>query len=416
MSLSSTRITRFLSSSLLAAASACVITDGDQSDTGGSDPGSTEADSTATSGVDTSTGQDQESDSDTGDDPIVYGCGDVLPETLSNTPREVDYVFTCSFTVLETLIVEFGTVIEVDPGLEISVDGGMLVLKGTAADPVVIRASDPAQPWGGLRFFGPQTSRLDFARIETAGALTPIGSAAILVGAESFGEGHVSIRDCVIEGSQYYGIEVNLGVLEAFERNVLRENAIAAQLSVDTVGMLGSDTLFEANKSDSVVVVGLITPNVEPKTWNRLAGPYQILDNVTLGGTNTIEAGVTIVMDGTYATLASGAGAIIAVGSAESPIEFVDRDDQIWNSVFLSTPGNRFEFVNFRGGSGAGNPFDQAGMVTLDANTESTVEIRDCVFEGSTGWGVWLGNSGFNDDIDTANQFIDNALGDIRFP
>lgn len=421
-----TRILPLSTLGLLVPLTACVITDNDADDgpttqdTSGTE-GDTDDD---TEGPQTSEGGPGTSDTDTadtgttgGDGPVTYDCDDPLPETLTNTASEVDYVFACDIVVTETLVVEFGTVIEVAPGVQVSADGGKIVLKGTAADPVVLRAADPAMPWAGLRFFGTEDmSQLDFARIEDAGAESVVGSAAVLVGAESFGPGWVSIRDCVIDGSAGYGLSATLGTLDAFERSAINDTTIPAQLSVDTVGMLGAETDFSGNAEEVVELVGLIQPNAEPKAWNPLAVPYRIGDAVSIGGPNTLEAGVRVQMLGEAATLSTAGGSIIALGTSDAPIEITSADGSPWNSVFLSSADNRFEFVHFVGGSGASNLFDQAGMVTLDANTESTVEIRDCVFEGSAGWGIWLGNDGYNDDIDTANMFVDNALGDVRFP
>lgn len=415
-----------LSMTMLAIAPACVINDDDPDGQTGetAETSSTDAPTTDdTSGGPTTapTTGDTEADSTGGDDePIVFGCDAQLPTTLVHTEgKAVDYRIDCDLRLAEALVVEQGTVIEVAPEVVITADAGRLVLKGTEQAPVVMRAQDPANPWGGLHFFGgtEQMSQLDFARIEDAGATTVVSTAAITVGAESFGAGNVSIRDCVIDGSVGFGLSASLGVLEIVRTSIL-DSSMPVQVSVDMVGMIGEDNTFTGNEVDGIGVVSLIQPNTEPKTWAAHGVPYVIDDtNVGIGGENTIAPGVVIEMWGAGATLSTGAGSLLAIGEPDAPIEIVPGPDgEPWNSLLLASQGNVLEFVDVRGGSGSNNPFDQAGMVTLEANSGSTVEIRDCVFEGSAGWGLWLGTTDYNADIETANTFMSNALGDIRFP
>lgn len=397
---------------------ACVITDADDDGagtTGGSAPttdtssgGAESSGTSASSGVDTTDGGETG-----GADPIIVDCTTPLRgvTTWSDDPmRDVDYVVDCVLPIPSgaTLVAELGTVVEFGPGAGIAVDGGMLDLKGAEGRPVTLRAAEPSTPWRGISIFGPVESRLDHARIEDAGAPAEITGAAILIGAESFGEGIASIRDCVIDGSVGYGISVTQGSLTAFERNEITASSIAAEVSVDTMGQLVAGSLWSATQL-YVDVRSVAQPREAPTTWTALELPYRIQGGVMLGGPATIEPGTQIEMFGADATLVSGNGTITAIGTADAMIEFSGNG---WNSVFVASVGNTFEHVRFAGGSGAGNA-GQEGMLTLDGNTSGTVSIRDCVFEGSAGWGVWLGTDGANADIDTANTFSDNALGDV---
>jgi hypothetical protein len=399
-----------------ALALACVITDADDDGTtSGSAPTSETSSSDAeSSGASASTGVDTSESGETGSaDPIIIDCTTPLRgvTTWSDDPAApVDYVVDCVLPVPSgaTLVVELGTVIEFGAGAGLGVDGGMLALKGSEGQPVTMRAADPSAPWRGISIFGPVESRLDHARIEDAGAPGEITGAAILIGAESFGEGIASIRDCVIDGSAGYGISITQGSLTAFERNTITASAIAAEVSVDTMGQLVAGSLWSASEL-YVDVRSVPQPREAPTTWTALELPYRIAGGVVLGGPATIEPGTQIEMFATDATLFTGNGTITAIGTADAMIEF---SGSAWNSVFVASVGNTFEHVRFAGGSGAGNA-GQAGMLTLDANTSGTVSIRDCVFEGSAGWGVWLGTDGANADIDTANTFSDNALGDV---
>jgi hypothetical protein len=414
-----------LSMTVLAIAPSCVLSDVDPDDPTGdtSDGSSTEAPATDDTGGDPTTDPTGETEADsTGgdDDPIVLGCDAELPMTLVHTEgNAVDYRIDCDLRLVETLVVEQGTIIEVAPGVVVGTDGGRLVLKGTEQAPVVMRAQDPANPWGGLHFFGgtEQMSQLDFARIEDAGAATVISTAAITVGAESYGAGNVSIRDCVIDGSAGVGLSASLGVLEIVRTSIL-DSSMPVQVSVDMVGMIGEGNTFTGNDVDGIGVVPLIQPNNDAKTWAAHDVPYIIDDiGVGIGGENTIAPGVVIEMRGPGAMIDTGGGSLIAIGEPDARIEIgPGPDGATWNSLLLASTGNVLEFVDVRGGSGANNLFGQEGMVTLEANSGSTVEIRDCVFEGSAGWGLWLGTADYNQDIDTANTFMDNALGDIRFP
>lgn len=347
---------------------------------------------------------------------------DANPTTLTNDPSApVDWYVDCFLTVADTLVVEPGTTVSFGPNGGIGTSGeGRIQANGTAEEPITLEAADPGAPWHGVSVFGPAESEFTSVTFSGAGAPNTWGDGNLIVGAPAYDSGHASIRDCVFDDGDTYGLNVGLGHLSSFEGNQFTGNAVPLAVSVDAVGDL-TDSTFQDNAEAYIDVLPNLLGDGTPQTWGALSLPWRIQGGVQVDSTDVIEAGAELAF-AAGATLATatgpnGAGSITALGTKGSEITFRGEEDTpgSWNSVTVYVGSGHFEHAKFVGGSGASNDFEQVGMVTLDANSGGTLEIRDCVLEASTGWGIWLGSDLYNDDIE-ANTFVDNAAGDVRYP
>jgi len=74
------------------------------------------------------------------------------------------------------------------------------------------------------------------------------------------------------------------------------------------------------------------------------------------------------------------------------------------------SPQNRLEYVAIEYGGGYWN-----ANLHLDGSSSSPVQldVSNSTIRGSASWGIYLDEAIVNDDIETANTFAGNALGDI---
>jgi len=361
-----------------------------------------------------------------GSSPALIDCSAPLPESFVHTAgRAVDYLVTCDLAIGAAKTVAPGTVFAFKAGKRIVVDGaGSLKASGSDAAHIVMKAADDGSKWGGIYFFNKSASNsLTFVDVLGAGsARVDLDPAAIVVGAGSFAGAEVSIRDCVIDGSETVGLSVGEGSdVPALERVVVKNSGgVPVQVQPDAIASLaGTGNSFAANtvKVARILPVPSDTLKAQAITWAKLDVPYSITGSVTVSGINTIAAGTDIVF-GKGASLAIGASAgstIKAIGTATDKITFRGDSNAVgyWQGIALSTKGNEFAHAKISGGGSKANAFGQQANIVLDGNAGGAdVSIRDCVLENSGGYGVH--NGGQTVTLGQGNVFQGNVSGDTN--
>jgi hypothetical protein len=359
-------------------------------------------------------------------EPVVLACGAEPPTSFVHDPgRQVDYyVQDCDLVIEKPTVVQPGTVIGLPPTRAILVRGnGSFKAVGRSDARIVLQRSGTAA-WGGLMIFSKSPdNQLQFVDVKGAGSSRPEGKANVIVGQQSFAGGSVSIRDCVLGGSDGDGLQIGVdGSVDAFERNQSTGNqGFPVSTWVDGVGALsGPGNKLTGNTNDLVHVVASDKQLNKPVSWAKLDVPYLVSGTATLTSTHTFAPGVTVVMDqDALLVVAAGtaAGTLKMEGTAADPI--VVRGQKSPSGYFggILVQGNTASSIRntrISGGGGSNNAFSTKAPVTLDPNAGgATVSIRDCVLESSAGWGVFLSGQTANPDIATANTFSNNALGNV---
>lgn len=355
---------------------------------------------------------------DAGGPPQPLTCEDAaLPAALTHTPgKAIDYLVTCNLPVERALTIGPGTVIAFKSNSSFQVRGaGSLKAVGSATAPIVMQSDSAGGTWVGVYFFtkAPENT-LEFVRIKGAGEQQPNLQASVLVGAESYADGSVAIRDCVIEASAGPGLAVGAqGVLTAFERTSITGGAKAPVITtLRNIGALASGNKLTGNAVGRVEIQEASgTPADADQTWSKLDVPYYVMGNVRYAGKQTLSPGVTVLMGPDAALQAAGQTAkLIAVGTATERIEFRSEDNQPgkWAGLLL-TGGLSNELAHCRiAGGGLRGITESKGNVLAYA---AEVSIRDCVIEGSASWGVF--NAGGTVKLGPNVTFNNNAKGDL---
>lgn len=157
-----------------------------------------------------------------------------------------------------------------------------------------------------------------------------------------------------------------------------------------------------------------------PVALAALAVPWHVRQTVSVWSPMTVPAGATFEMEPGVSLRVGAterfAGSMAFEGTADRPITVRGSGQSPWESVTFATsdPANRMSHVRLSGG-GAPSAFGVGALVTLDVNAAGSLEIRDCVLEGSAGYGLAVDGQHVNDDVQTANTFQNNAEGDIRW-
>lgn len=346
----------------------------------------------------------------------VVSCDKVPNAFAHEEGRAVDYLIDCDLEIDKPVTIGPGTVLALGSGRSVRVGKkGSLSAVGTEDARIVFQRASKQSAWGSVIFFSDaEANELSFVDFRGGGSELPEGQAQVIVGAESFSGGEVSIRDCVFDGSEGAGLSVGQqGVLRALERtSILDSSRGSVRITANQVQALGGTG--NDFGTDGVFVREDGPPIDATVNWKKLSVPYNIVDTVELRGAHTLAPGVSLVM-GKDANLRV-AGTLIAKGTANALIT-VSPDVAMsgrWGGIHIQTGGNEFSFVSLKQGGGKSAASDPKGMISLDPNVSgAAVSIRDCVFEGSEGYGVVLAGVQPAGTLEADNTFEGNAQGNV---
>ncbi len=387
-----------------------------------------------------------------------------------------------TLTIQPGAVIQFGTNLYLRVGS--GANRGALVAVGTAGQPILFTTSNvspaPGQ-WGGVYFddgADDAISRIEYATVEYAGVTNSAGirsnssspiirnctvrhSSVYGLYLQSSG---ATVESCLVTSTASNGIRVDLGgsplvkgsTVTAptgpgifvsgsnsarFENNVSANtiffdnaggdpvltgntfsnlDAFPIRVGADDVGeLLGGNTLQGGSAAGRIEVMGETVDN--DATWPANAFPYQIIGSVTVAGTTTQPATLTISPGavlrfnagiGLYIGTLSLKGALVAVGTSGQPIRFTTSNavpaPGQWASVYFDAESVDASsvleqcIVEYGGASDLGN--------VRAANSAPT--IRSCTIRNGSGRGIY-GTSGASPVVQ-GNTLSGNAGFDIE--
>ena len=287
--------------------------------------------------------------------------GDITSDTtwtLAGSPYNLSGDVSVGGSAGPTLTIDPGVVVTAGAGTHLRInvrDRGALVVRGTAAAPVLFRGN--GSPWKGIHF-------------------------GAVAGAPPSALSHV-----IIQSSEQAAIHFDGGAATltdvAFVRN--RGAAVSATPDARLSGMTGLSA--SGNGTDAIVYRAGTMAGA--RTWKSCALPYVVAGNIDVHGDLTIEAGNTIRF-ARRARITVGPehhGSLRADGTAGAPILFTANSD-------APEPGDWSGLVFGSGSTGsalthaiveyAGHPGAQRGGVTIHAGAPvfAHVLIHHSAFAG----------------------------------
>lgn len=335
----------------------------------------------------------------------------------------VDYIISGSVFINAKLTIRAGTIIQLKENASLFVDNdGMLSAIGEADQRITITAV-PGSKWGSIVFYSESDSnRLYYCNISHGGKeslVTP--GAMVVVGQNSYAEGKVAIRDCVLEASAGHGLYINdHSKVNYFHNNAFNNNTgFPITVTTENVNDINATATFSANGKNYVEIRDCVFPTGEGQTLTKLGVDYYIQETVTFHGYDTIKQGVVLKFSSNGALRVDDIGGITGYmniqGTSAQPVTF-EGGQGPWKGLFISGNGvHTIEYAVIKDAGSAANVYGQQAGVAIESQS-SYVSIRDCVFDNSGGYGIDLGgNTHYNSDIETANTFTSCAMGAVKY-
>ncbi|MGB2987369.1 MAG: hypothetical protein WBE26_16000, partial [Phycisphaerae bacterium] len=133
----------------------------------------------------------------------------------------------------------------------------------------------------------------------------------------------------------------------------------------------------------------------------------------------TIAPGARLVFEAGRDMTVDSDGQLSAVGTKDQPIVFTGEEQTpgYWGGLRFyhsNSPDNRLDYVTIEYGGG----YHDANLF-LDGTLSSPVQlaVTNSLFQESETWGIYLdSDTNVNADIETANEFFNNASGAVHWP
>lgn len=350
------------------------------------------------------------------DRDLVWVRGSAGYPTVDRTWPAIDVPYRIEGRLWPTchLTIAAGAELVFEQDAEIYVEStGSFTAVGTADAPIVFRgAEDTRGYWDGIELYGTDSldNRLEHVRIENGG--DPAEGCGLALESDT----RAVLQNSVIRGSAGYGLCVGHDVELTFADNELTDNALGpASVEANAAGFLDAASTYSGNAADFVFVRTNASYPEREQTWSALDVPYRIDGRLWPTTHLTIAAGAELVFEQDAGVYVESTGSLTAAGTASAPIVFrgFEPTAGYWDGVELygsNSVDNRFEYVTIRGGGAEGSASD--ADLRLGSNTR--VSVTNCTIADSAGWGVWVGREvSVNADLETANTFSGNALGNV---
>jgi hypothetical protein len=342
--------------------------------------------------------------------------------TTDTTLREgCTYTLAGEIDVVEgaTLTVEPGVTVEAEEASRLLVYDGALVAKGTEEDPIEFRGTSATREhWKGIVVESDaEANALEHVAVSDAGRYNSFYKANLAIGSRN--PARMTVRNCEFTNSAAAGVRVEKeGTLTGFGNNRFADNqgppldVIATQL-----GVLEGTSTFEDD--GNVVVRWRPEMAIETDaTWSAMEVPYRVgvgsYDFLPLEATVEVEPGARLEFvsgRGLYV----GAGALVAVGKSENPIEFVGTKDELgaWMGIVVESEDDANELDEvLLSDAGAYSGYVEGNLVVGPRNP-GRMTVRNSTISDSASWGIRL----VNGQLDSGNNvYKNNAEGGLKLP
>jgi len=351
--------------------------------------------------------------------PAVIDNDLVLLPGCYRTEQSVTVSDGALLTIMPGVTIYFAA----DTGLTVLSDG-RLVAEGTAAAPIKLTGNLAVRGyWRGLHFSssGSADNRLDYVTIEYGGGYDFFGwetaRANLVLSGTVSSPTRISVTNCTLRESAGAGFFTDESVeVDEFGGNTITANATAAGVtSAAVLDFLDDTSTYQGNVLDVIYVSGDDIDSA--RTWPALDAAYVFTTGTTVHAALTIAPGATLkFQEGVGFTVLTD-GSLTAVGTAEQPILFTGEAEVPghWNGLYFSSSNsysNRLEHVTVEYGGG----YEFFGWDTARTNlvlNGSVLEVNNCTFQHSAGWGIWVSSdSTLAGDLETSS-FFENVAGEV---
>ncbi len=351
------------------------------------------------------------------DEDVVAIWGSTVYADQTWPGIDADYLFTGDITVSAYLTIAPGARLVFQTGNDMSVtSSGQLAAVGTTDQPIVFTGVEQTRGyWGGLRFYQSNSTdnQLNHVTIEYGGGYH---NANLYLDGSSSSPVRLDITNCTLRESETYGFSFDGDtIIGEFNGNTITANTLGAgNLAADVAGYLDATSKYTGNDEDVVAIWGSTV--YADQTWPGIDADYLFTGDVTVSAALTIAPGARLVFEASEEMSVNSSGALTAVGTVDQPIVFtgVEQTPGYWGGLRIyqsNSPDNQLDYVTIEYGGG----YWDANLY-LDGSASSPVQltVTNCTIQESATWGISLdADTNVNADIETANTFFNNALGNV---
>jgi len=342
---------------------------------------------------------------------------------LKDRVNGVDYIFSKNVEINSSLTIEPGVTImfENGAGLTVNEQGSISSLGAPSNRVVMTSKSGKRGDWNGITVLSNQAKNvLAYTKVEHGVDNVKIGDTGKTAKLE--------VSNCEITAAKGYGIIVSKGsILTQFANNKIHTNtSYPLQMHLSDASKLEDVNEFGTNGKEYIQLVGSGSDIILQKiTLKKLRIPFVLSGQAVAGAMVEILAGAKVYMDN-QAELTidgqNGQGAFSAIGTAAQPITIAALYNGVgvWSSIQLrnsNSANNKIEYCSISGGGKTAN--SNEGMISVvnveGGNSQITIRNNNILNSASSGISIQHQNSNYNNDILTANSFVNCAKGNVHF-
>jgi len=322
------------------------------------------------------------------------------------------YVVEYETRVNANLTIEPGTVILFKSEARLDIGESEFVTftaNGTADEPIKFTAyaNQPAVgAWQGLWFsdYTLPNSSLSFCIVEYTGQDDYPAISLVK---------KITFNNNTVINAKKDGIYAHEGFVEFNNNTISNIGTHAIETYCDALHTLGINNVITCNTGFGILVRG---GNMEAtsSTWKPQTVPYIIEDGIWVDQTLTIEAGTVIKFQSTgwMKFGINNNATLYAIGTEENPIVFTSAAATpapgAWEGLYFSDATSSNTVLEYCTVEYAGNGTNNANIYLLNV---SGVTIENCTIQHSSGYGVFVYESTWNN---INNTFNNNELGDTN--
>lgn len=309
---------------------------------------------------------------------------------------------------------------------------GYLQIEGTESNNVDFTAEVQENGWGGFIIFSNDNrNSIAYTNISYAGNRNETsGVKPSALGLEGFSQSKMKLTNTTISNSMRdYGLYVEDGAtLGEFTENSFMDNeSYPIGIHITAAGILDAASTFTNNGNNMVEIFDSNLEDAVTLPTFTDGTAYYVSGRLDIDADLTIEGGASFEMAKDVLLEVGGDGSLNAVGTMDNEITFTaNNTNDGWAGLlfFSNKSSNELAYCNFSYG---GNRNAVSGVepanVGLEAFSDSKVEIVNCDFTDSFGFGLYIeGDAVATDDSGTAytnqteleaggNTFSNNTSG-----
>lgn len=342
---------------------------------------------------------------------------------LKDRVNGVDYIFKNDVAVNASLSIEPGVTIMFENGAGLTIhEQGSISALGVASNKIVFTSkSGKRGDWKGITVLSNNAKNvLTYSKVEHGidnVTIGKIGTAAKL-----------EISYSEITAAKGYGVIVAKGSsLTQFSNNKIHTNTTyPLQMHLADASKLEDLNEFGTNGKEFIQLMGSGSQIILQKiSLKKLRIPYVLSGQSIAGDMVEILAGARVYMDDQAELIIdgqNGQGEFSAIGTLAQPITIsaLYNGVGVWSSIQLrnsNSPNNKIEYCTISGGGKTTN--NNEGMISLvntgNGNSQIVIRNNNILNSASSGISIQHLNSNYNNDILTANSFLNCAKGNVHF-